>query len=294
MGVSFITSIILSTSFYFLTNNFFFLFLIVPSVINAMQDFTRYGLIALDLRRQLVTSDAFWFFSTFVLLTFYFLFPSTYSSFLYLTLWSLFGLVSFFGNIVHLRNSTIQARQFIRLVFGPLEFSLLLDKVFPRVVSESQYFLLNIYFQNTIAHYRIANLLMGFSNVLIMSHMITWVRDGKLGKGMYLRQSFFAIFFLNFSIAIVILGMSEQPIALYLTGLSLAAILDLLVTRRVVDFRLRGSEYLPKSVLLRVMSSLLLLIGFTATLVILPLPLSVASAAPIGSLFSLLCLRFVK
>ncbi len=292
--VSISTSMILGIFFYLLSNNIFFLFLMVPSVINAIQDFTRYGLIALDLKKELVITDIFWFSSTFFFFISFYLSSIANSLYLFLFIWSFFGIMACLRNLGYINRANIQKPQSDKTVIGFLEFSLLLDKIFPRVASEAQYFLLNVYYQNTIAEYRIANLLMGFSNILVMSQTINWVRERKTSLEINLRQIILIICFLNLFVAGLAFKLTSHLVSLFVICLSVAAIQDLWITKRVITLRLQGSKYVVKSVALRVTASLLLLIGFTVTLVNLPFPWSVASAAAIGSFISLLSLRFYK
>lgn len=292
--ISIITSLIISTLFYLVTSNIYFIFLIIPSVINVVQDFTRYGLISLKLKRELVFSDMFWCISSCLVFIPLFLFKFTYRSYIFIILWSLLGAVSFLLNLTHLKKNANQVVQFNQSSGRFLQFSLLFDKVFPRVVSESQYFLINVYYQNTVSEYRIANLMMGFSNVLVMSQIIIWIEDEKNGKGMNKKQVSRAVLVINLGLAIVALVLKSPTVAIFITGLSFSAVLDLSITRRIISLRLRGREYLQESVNLRILSSLLLFVGFTVTLKILPFPWSVGYAATIGSFLSLLSLRLMK
>lgn len=292
--VSISASMVLGIFLYLLSDNIFFLFLMVPSVINAIQDFTRYALISLDLNKELVSTDIFWFFSTLFFFISFYLFPTTNSIYWFLFIWSFFGIIACLRNLVCIDKANIEESRSDKSVIGVLEFSLLLDKIFPRIASETQYFFLNMFYQNTIAEYRIANLLMGFSNILMMSQTISWIRRRKTSLKSNLSQIIFLICFLNFFIAGLAFGLTAHLISLFVIGLSVAAIQDLLITKRVIDFRLQGGRYVLKSVALRVIASLLVLMGFTVTLVILPFPWSVASAAAIGSFISLLSLRFYR
>lgn len=289
---SFIGSIVLSSIFYSFTGNIHFLFLILPSIINVFQDFTRYGLIALDFKRALVVSDLLWLLCASIVLIFLILFPIVFDVSIYILLWSLFGIFSCSHNLIKLRTFKSNKILINHSSFGLLQFSLLLDKIFPRLVNEAQYFLLNIYYMSSIAEYRLANLLMGFSNVLIMSQILTWISDYNYSKVMNLRQVFLVIVIFNLIVASIALGLSEQLISYFIIGLTLASILDLLITKRVIAYRLLGGKHLPMSVTMRLISSLLLLVGFTATLLILPYPWSVVLAAAIGSFLSLLTLKF--
>lgn len=294
LKVSIVTSMIISTLFYLVTSNIFFIFLIIPSIINVIQDYTRYGLISLGLKRELVFSDMYWCLSSFLVFIPLFLFKFTYGSYLFIILWSLLGAGSFLINLIHLKKNSNQLDPFKQSPIRFLQFSLLFDKVFPRIVGESQYFLINIFYEGTVSEFRIANLMMGFSNVLVMSQLITWIDDERNGKAMQKKQVSIAVLGINIGLAIIALVLNSQIVAICITGLSLSTVLDLSITRRIISLRLRGKEYLKESAYLRILSSLLLFIGFTVTLKFLPFPWSVGYAATIGSSLSLLSLRLMK
>ena len=139
-------SIIFSFTFYIFTNNIFFIYLIIPSVINVLQDFTRYGLIAFELKQKLVVSDIFWFLSsTTVLISLYF-FQINLGKFLYIFLWSFLGTFSFLNNFAYLKAATRKLDQKFQPAIDLLGFSLLIDKILPRLVGESQYFFINLFY----------------------------------------------------------------------------------------------------------------------------------------------------
>jgi hypothetical protein len=77
-------------------------------------------------------------------------------------------------------------------------------------------------------------------------------------------------------------------------GLTIGVFIDLKVTKKITEYRKKGEEFIKKSAWIRSISCSLVLIGFFFTLQINAADYAVASAAMIGSLFSLLVLKFFK
>jgi hypothetical protein len=266
-------------------------FLLIPSIVNAVQDFTRYSLLKIDLKTQLAKSDGFWLISASLAFIVAKNLNQNYATLFFICSWCIFGVASIFYNILYLKKFQGEFDK-PSIQSNTLKLSLLIDKILPRITSESQYLLLNFFTPLFMTEYRIANLLMGFTNVFVMTEMIYWVKDDE--AKIRFRQTVLPIVFINLIISATFYLYSRNLIALCMIGLTIGVFIDLKVTKKITEYRKKGEEFIKKSAWIRSISCSLVLIGFFFTLQINAADYAVASAAMIGSLFSLLVLKFFK
>ena len=288
--------------FMFLTGNKFFLVFMVPSAVNAIQDYSRYLLISQSRYHFLIKSDLMWFMS--VLFTFLFLKISELrnADLVFISIWSFFGIISLCINFRSASWCNTQQFQEIRLTRSilrkrglfALKGSLLLDKVVPRIIVEAQFFVLLGFWPAYLADYRIANLLMGFANVYVMSTLITLAKNGK-SDPIFIKIGIIpSIMCIN----LLVVGTSwyfvSSFVSLCAVGLTLALILDMRISRRVTELRKIGEFAISDAMRLRTFSSFLVLLGFVMVVIFSPSHLFVSFAASTGSLFSLALLSRFK
>lgn len=278
---------------FWITKNIFFFFIALPSLINSFQDFTRYFLIAQDNLIKLVLSDFIWFTGT-VLLVIVFNFKRNSDSYLFFILgWCVFGVLSIALNWKSLsENSTTGSRELN--VKKTLGLTLLVDKILPRIAGEIQFFVLNLQSPKMLAVYRMANLAMGFSNVLILSQVIGWISGRVSPIKVNWRQIFTRIIVLNGCIVIGLIIFKHDKLALIMLGLTIAAIQDIFITKRVIELRLNQRKEYFKSILMRLTSVTIVLAVFSFVLINFHNTFAISFAAAIGSLFSLITLLFIK
>jgi len=302
LGFTLFASIAILTLLMSITDNRFFLLLMLPTIVNAIQDYSRYLLMSQNRLQVLAKSDWIWFLSV----SFTFLFLSKggwpYADLAFLAAWSVFGIISGILNFkqVHWEsNEQISSRHFIRIILGraqaiSLQGSLLIDKVFPRIISEGQYFALQMFWPAFIAEYRVANLLMGFVNVYITSILIRLVREQGNGQKFPKRKIFFSVIFINLCVAAVSSYFLSLFVLINLTGLTLAFLFDLMVTVKIIELRRSGSEKLLPAIKLRISSSILVFVGFFLVVAVAPDYLFISCAAIVGSMLSLILLLGLK
>lgn len=133
---------------------------------------------------------------------------------------------------------------------------------------------------------------MGFANIYIMNHILNWVKE----ESIYLniRKTAAPIIILNLLISAIAYYFSRGAISACIVGLTLSLFLDLTVTQRILTYRKHGGVLLRKSIWLRIIASILVLLGFFAVLRIDSSLLGLAIAAPVGSSLSLIVLRKTK
>lgn len=286
-----VTSVCITFVLFVFSRDIHTFFLLIPSIVNALQDFSRYSLLKIGLKMQLAKSDGFWLISASLAFIIAKSINQNYASIFFICSWCILGMASTFYNIFHLKKLQGEFDK-PSVQRNALKLSLLADKILPRLTSEAQYLVLNFFAPLFMTEYRIANLLMGFTNIFVMSEIINFMRDNE--PKTRFRQTVLPIVCINLIISATLYLYSRNLILLCIIGLTIAVFVDLKVTKKISEYRKKGDEFIKKLIGIRLISCLLVLTGFYFTLQISVAVYAVASAAMIGSFFSLIVLRFFK